>query len=212
MAPVVLVAPGVVVVVGVFGVPAGQLTLEPLKIGLRGAVLQLPGNLRLLCLCSAAAHGGTPSRNNGAARCEGGSDLSVCYQVLTTPYRAAARSAGRAADSACHRGTPRRRSTAARPAPTPPGAGTVSGSMVTATSPSSPVTSSGVSAASPRLTSARATGPRSTWSTTVPRRPTARPPVSSAAPVTGRDTEPSRCVSTIMRGGLPRLCTRATVS
>ncbi len=65
--PVVLVFPWVGVV-GVYGVAAGQLALEPLEIGLRGAVLQLPGNLCLLRLRPAAAHGGTPSRNNGAAR------------------------------------------------------------------------------------------------------------------------------------------------
>src|ERR1700752_1970839 len=85
-----------VVCVCVCAVLAGQLTLEPLKIGLRGAVLQLPGNLGLFRLRPAAAHGGTPSRNNGAARCEGGSDLSVCLLVLTTLYRACARCAGRA--------------------------------------------------------------------------------------------------------------------
>src|ERR1700757_2138625 len=82
---------GVVCLVG-----TGQLALEPLKVGLRGAVFQLPGNLGLLRLRPAAAHGGTPSRNNGAARCEGGSDLSVSLLVLTTLYRACAPGAGRA--------------------------------------------------------------------------------------------------------------------
>ena len=75
---------------------AGQLALEPLEIGLWGAVFKLPGNLRLLRLRPAAAHGGTPSRNNGAARCEGGSDLGLCLLVLKTLYRARARCAGRA--------------------------------------------------------------------------------------------------------------------
>ncbi|SKU18526.1 Uncharacterised protein [Mycobacteroides abscessus subsp. abscessus] len=49
---------------------------------MRRAVLQLASNLGLLCLCPAAAHGGTPSRNSGAARFEGGSG-GVCLSILT---------------------------------------------------------------------------------------------------------------------------------
>ena len=65
--------------------------------------------------------------------------------------------------------------------------------------------SASVSAGSPRLSSASATGPRSTWSTTVPRRPTARPPASTGSPVAGRSADPSRCSSTSIRGGLPEV-------
>ena len=48
-----------------------------------------------------------------------------------------------------------------------------------------------------------AIGPRSTWSTAVPRRPTVRPPASTASPVTGRSAEPSRCSRTSMRAADP---------
>ena len=47
----------------------------------------------------------------------------------------------------------------------------------------SPPVVSAVSAGKPRLSSASAIGPSSTWSTTVPSRPTARPPASSGSPV-----------------------------
>ncbi|SKW95689.1 Uncharacterised protein [Mycobacteroides abscessus subsp. abscessus] len=63
-----------------------------------------------------------------------------------------------------------------------------------------------------RLTRASAMGPRSTWSITEPTRPTARPAAATSSPGVGRSAEPSRCSNTSARGGLPRLCTRATVS
>ncbi|GKT31566.1 Phosphoribosylformylglycinamidine cyclo-ligase like protein, partial [Aduncisulcus paluster] len=52
---------------------AGKFTAELLEIRVRRAVFQLASNLGLLCLCPAAAHGGTPSRNSGAAQFQGGS-------------------------------------------------------------------------------------------------------------------------------------------
>src|SRR4029077_16804138 len=57
------------------------------------AVFELTSNLGLLCLSPAAAHGGTPSRNNGAAQYLGGSDLCV-FIVLPTLYRARLSCAG----------------------------------------------------------------------------------------------------------------------
>src|SRR6185312_5783727 len=79
---------------GFNGTGSRQLALEPLEVGLRGAVLKLTSNLGLLCLSPAAAHGGTPSRNNGAAQYLGGSDLCV-FIVLPTLYRARLSCAGR---------------------------------------------------------------------------------------------------------------------
>ena len=77
--------------------PCSEIRLKPpkpLKISLRRAIFQLSSNLGLLCLRPAAAHGGTPSRNNGAAQFLGGSDLCV-FIVLPTLYRARLRCAGR---------------------------------------------------------------------------------------------------------------------
>lgn len=54
-------------IVGSIGCGARQLALKPLEVGLGRAVLEFSSNLGLLCLSPAAAHGGTPSRNNGAA-------------------------------------------------------------------------------------------------------------------------------------------------
>jgi len=62
-------------IVGFIGASSRQLALKPLEVGLWRAVFELSRNLRLLCLSPAAAHGGTPSRNNGAAYHVGGSDL-----------------------------------------------------------------------------------------------------------------------------------------
>src|SRR6202008_3402642 len=97
--PVVVVIRRVVsgVVVGLFGFVGtgpGQLALEPLEVGLRGAVFKFSSNLGLLCLSPAAAHGGTPSRNNGAAQYLGRSDLCV-FIVLPPLYRARLSCAGR---------------------------------------------------------------------------------------------------------------------
>src|SRR6185312_5068736 len=69
---------------GFNGTGSRQLALEPLEVGLRGAVLKFTSNLGLLCLSPAAAHGGTPSRNNGAAQLTGGSDLCVIYCPANT--------------------------------------------------------------------------------------------------------------------------------
>ncbi len=48
------------------GLP-GQLTLQAFEIGVRSGVLQLTSNLRLLCLCPAAAIRDPPSQNDGGA-------------------------------------------------------------------------------------------------------------------------------------------------
>ena len=53
--------------IGVGGIRSCQLLLKSLEVGLRRAVFKFSSNLGLLCLRPAAAHGGTPSRNNGAA-------------------------------------------------------------------------------------------------------------------------------------------------
>src|SRR6202012_1623633 len=120
-APVVRIVPGLggfaIRMVRVVVARPRQLALEPLKVGLGGAVLKFSSNLGLLCLRPAAAHGGTPSRNNGAAQQVGGSDLLSllsCRQftvprgcVLLRP----------APCLACRRSVPRNRSTATRPAP-----------------------------------------------------------------------------------------------
>src|ERR1700759_651907 len=105
--------------------------------GLRRAVLKVSSNLGLLRLSPATAHGGTPSRNNGAAQQVGGSDLLslLSCRQLTVPIGCVllrpAPGAGHRVDG--HRAVPRSRSTATRPAPGPAICGSGSASVTAGT-------------------------------------------------------------------------------
>src|ERR1700759_1415959 len=100
--------------------------------GLRRAVLKVSCDLGLLRLSPATAHGGTPSRNNGAAQQVGGSDLLslLSCRQFTVPRGCVLLRPAPGLD--CHRAVRRNRSTATRPAPGPSTAGSDARSIIAA--------------------------------------------------------------------------------
>src|SRR5215470_10400847 len=88
-----------------------------------------------------------------------------------------------------------------------------SGGTMTSCAAGTPPARSAASTGTVRLISASPMGPSSKCRATEPVNPTVVPSLVTASPCPGsRSSLPSRCKNTSLRGGWPRLCTRATVS